>query len=352
MSNLKSFLDAGIISIDPVVTYSKRHPAALVGMAGACPELFLEKPSLHLISTTWALDDGTVRSFKSIFAEVSEKIPLATFIVLATTEIDAYRLSAAGVPSFVANPSIFIDEKIFRPMPPFDGSGYVFGAIYNARMEAYKRHELATRVDNLALVYDCGPDGKLSAKETEVRRLLPGARYLNHELGGGSYLRLNEPQIAQQLNRARCGLCLSAHEGEMRASMEYLLCGLPVVSTRSLGDRDRYFSEPFAIMVPDDQSQVADAVIEIGRRKLNKAAIRDHIGRIVHFERNAFLRALNRIIDERFGVRDLIGTVRPFIETSLYPDPAKPSWQRRFMRAAEALNVRYEQPARVLNPDS
>lgn len=204
------------------------------------------------MASSWVLHDWAIAEIAAEIKRVSQILPQASFLFLGTTEFDTYRLSAAGVPSFVACSSIFVDENVFRPLPPFDGSGFEFDAIYNARMEPYKRHELATRIENLALIYDCRFDGSASPFEASVREWLPNARYLNHELGKGRYLRLDKPTIANELNRARCGLCLSAEEGEMRASMEYLLAGLPIVSTKSLGDRDRYFANPYAIIAPDD----------------------------------------------------------------------------------------------------
>ena len=46
----------------------------------------------------------------------------------------------------------------------------------------------------------------------------------------------------------------------MFASIEYLLCGVPVVNTKNLGGRDELFPDFAAKTVPDTPEAVADAV--------------------------------------------------------------------------------------------
>jgi hypothetical protein len=46
----------------------------------------------------------------------------------------------------------------------------------------------------------------------------------------------------------------------MIASIEYLLCGIPVVSTRSQGGRERYLLPPFVEFVEAYPESVASAV--------------------------------------------------------------------------------------------
>jgi hypothetical protein len=76
-----------------------------------------------------------------------------------------------------------------------------------------------------------------AAYVNKIRSLLSQATWIN-ELEG-FYRQLEVREIPAWLNQARVGLCLSAYEGCMRASAEYLLCGLPIVSTPNIGGRDR-----------------------------------------------------------------------------------------------------------------
>jgi glycosyltransferase involved in cell wall biosynthesis len=340
MDGPNAFADAGILTLDPLITYSKRHTSRTpIGLAGGCPELFAGRTSLHIVGACWLLYDSDIADIAAHVRRLATILPQSHFVFLSTTDHDVYRLAAAGVPTILANASIFANGQVLRPLPPFDGSGMAYDAICNARFEPYKRHELARLVDNLALIYDNRFDGSESPTEKEIRALLPTARYLNHEFGGGQYKRLDKETIARENNRARCGLCLSRIEGYMTASIEYLLCGTPVVTTQSVGGRDRYFASPFAITVPDDPQAIADAVTEMGRRQLNKLAIRDHIGRIVEFERRNFLSVLNTVIGDLFGRRAQLASVQPFTNTYPFAEPDQDWFRARLQRVAAALGV-------------
>lgn len=61
--------------------------------------------------------------------------------------------------------------------------------------------------------------------------MLAHAHWFNHE--GSACEWLDSEELNRCLNQCRLGLCLSAVEGPMYASIEYLLAGLPVVSTES-----------------------------------------------------------------------------------------------------------------------
>ena len=229
---------------------------------------------------------------------------------MANDEYEAALLGGRGISTFVSTHVIFTDESVFRPYPPPAGLPRQFNAVYNARFETYKRHELARDIDGLMLVYAINGGGMPLAT---MQQMLPRAYFANHEQGGGIYHWLTRPAMAELSGAVTVGLCLSATEGAMRAAMEYLMCGLMVVSTASVGGRDRYLMPPYARIVGDDAGRVAAAVSELAAKPIAKAAIRDHIGRIVSFERRNFLSAANRLAKSQFGVDQLFKTVDPFM---------------------------------------
>ena len=61
----------------------------------------------------------------------------------------------------------------------------------------------------------------------------------------------------------------------MYASIEYLLCGVPIVTTPSLGGRHVFFDEENAFVVAPEAHAVATGVDEMVRRTLAPVAIRD-----------------------------------------------------------------------------
>ena len=133
----------------------------------------------------------------------------------------------------------------------------------------------------------------------------------------------------------------------MRASMEYLMCGVPVVSTHSIGGRDRYYQTPYAILVPDEAEAVRDAIGELRRRTLNKLAVRDHIGRIVEFERKNFLAAVNALARTHLGSARLFESLAPFITAQPFTEPEKDWSRRRLVPAAQALGVALPPPRAI-----
>jgi hypothetical protein len=332
-------LECGIVSTDPLVTFSKRHTPTPIGIAGGCSELFRSGPSLHLVSPCWALHPEDIAEIAAETKRLATVLPKARLVVLANTDMEGLRLSIAGAQAIVGNSTVFVDERIFKPMPAFDGSDAEFDAIYNARFEPYKRHELAKKTENLALIYDPQFDGSSSPLEPEIRKLLPHARFLNHEIGKGQHLRLSRETVAREVNRARVGLCLSDEEGSMRAAMEYLLCGLPIVTTRSAGGRDRYYHAPFVLVVRDDPDEVGAAVAELIARNLNKLQVREYIGRIVAFERRNLLAAINAIAREHFGISEMFTTPEPFIRAQPFTDPTSDWGREKIERAAKTLGI-------------
>ncbi len=303
----------GIISLDPLITYSRGGAGiAPYGLPGAYPELFRNRRALHFFGSPWSIEgreSAYVGGMKSLQAALGSNNLL---VFLAADDFEASLVSARGVPCFVGTHLMFTDENTFRPMPPPDGAR-LFDAVYNARPVRFKRHELAVDIDSLMLIYfEFGVDRE---EFPRFKRLLPNAFFANKELSGHDWQWLGPGKVAELLSRCRVGLCLSAKEGAMRAAMEYLLCGLCVVSTRSIGGRGRYLMPPYATIVDeDDPKAVSRAVSEMLERNIPKAAVRDQIGRILTFERHAFLETVTRIAQRHFDRDDFSLSIDPFVK--------------------------------------
>ena len=83
--------------------------------------------------------------------------------------------------------------------------------------------------------------------------------------------RVHFTSMYKELSRARVGLCLSEEEGAMFASIEYLLCGLPVVSTPNMGGRDFFFDEKFSQTVDPSEEAVRVGVEKMISLRLDPA---------------------------------------------------------------------------------
>ena len=139
------------------------------------------------------------------------------------------------------NAAIYINEHIYKPFT----QPKHYDAIYTGRLSSFKRHELAKDVERLMVV---SYGGNLHAFCPQLQHA-----QFNQEF-------LQPSELCKKINQSYAGLCLSAEEGIMLAAIEYLLCGIPVVSTPSKGGRDQFFNEKNSIIVPPESEAVAQAV--------------------------------------------------------------------------------------------
>ncbi|MBZ8138301.1 hypothetical protein CLD22_00100 [Rubrivivax gelatinosus] len=208
-----------------------------------------------------------------VLARHRRRFPEHRFVFLANNAAQTALFERLDIESVFVNQNCLANEALYRPLPD---ETKAFDAIHNATMAPYKRHELAAGVGSLAIVTYL--QSRHHDYFGETARRLAHARWLNF---GGRALRpdafaLMTPQeVNRQLARSRVGLCLSEVEGAMFASIEYLLAGLPVVSTPSHGGRDVFFDERFVEVVEPSAAAVAAAVERLLARSIEAQAVRD-----------------------------------------------------------------------------
>lgn len=96
-------------------------------------------------------------------------------------------------------------------------------------------------------------------------------------------------EINLLLAQSGVGLCLSAAEGAMLASIEYLFAGLSVVSTPSLGGRDYFFDDEFCIICAPDPRSVREAVEALLARNVPRDYVRAKTLARVNIERRRYI---------------------------------------------------------------
>jgi glycosyltransferase involved in cell wall biosynthesis len=299
-----------IASLDPLVTLTKREPHLPMGLAAGRPDLFADRKGLHLVGLTWSCESSSVvTEIATDYADAARTLPNSRFVILANTQVESVLLSQAGIPNMLANELMFVDERLSTVVAPPAPNLARFDAIYVARLVPFKRHELAASLPSLVLTH--GPPKPGEAER--VKGLLPRARFANFEGDAGSYAYLKDAEVVNLMNRAAVGLCLSASEGSMRVSMEYRLCGTPVVSTRSIGGRDRYLFGPHVRIVDDDADAVAAAVRDLRAQRFDRLAVREFVGRLLTFDRHCFLLNVNKLVERHFHVSDRFRSFAPFV---------------------------------------
>ncbi len=228
--------------------------------------------------------------------------PEHELVFLCNTREAHEELARRGVPSHFCSQYGMVDESLFRVNTSIQKE---FDAVYNAQMEPVKRHELATAVQRLALItYRIEVDPSYFGR---TRNQLSHAQWLNFD-PAGDYHWLSPEEVGRGLARSKVGLILSAAEGANYATVEYLLSGLPVVTTRSRGGRSVLYDDRYVKVVEDDPAAVAAGVPELIARKLDPEVVRSGtIARICE-HRKVFLGILQSYVDSRGGGLDLRAT--------------------------------------------
>ncbi|MGL5873057.1 MAG: glycosyltransferase [Xenococcaceae cyanobacterium] len=158
------------------------------------------------------------------------------------------------------NHNFYINEHLLKPLEQPKN----YDAVYTARLDPVKRHWLAKNIERL-FIATFGGDGNLHTFCPELQHAEFNQAFLPHT------------ELVKKYNQAYAGLCLSAIEGPMIASTEYLLCGIPVVSTPSKGGRDEFFNSQNSLVVPPESSAVAQAVEHWKKLQPDPQVIREGI---------------------------------------------------------------------------
>ena len=224
-----------------------------------------KKNDFFFVSLGWYFDEYLVSECNHIFEILA--LNKDRFYFMYNSFSDKTLFEYYGFKGEMINQNCFLDENLF--IPKFAEKKY--DAIYTARLSEFKRHYLAKDVVNLALV--------AGDTNTCLINNLPPHTYKNEK-------HLSPDEVIQKLAESRVGLILSEFEGACYASSEYLLCGLPVVSTRSSGGRDIWYNSYNSIICNPDENSVAEAVKNLASLNRDPNRIRSmHIALSKHFRK-------------------------------------------------------------------
>lgn len=254
-----------------------------------------DKPATVFVTLPFAHED--VRDVRRIVARLARRkreAPLHNFIVFCNTAVELELFRQFGVACYQISHNALINERPFAIAEP---ETVEFDAVYNAAFHPMKRHQLAAGIESLALIFaPWHSDPDFAPYIEQTRHLLGHAAFLNQPRPEDSYRFFGREELARQLSRARVGLCLSEVEGVMRASVEYLYLGLPVVSTFARGGRDVLFDSDFCAIVPPTPEAVAGAVKELVGRRLPRSYVRKRTWHKVAPQRERYIEAVMRAV--------------------------------------------------------
>jgi glycosyltransferase involved in cell wall biosynthesis len=168
--------------------------------------------------------------------------------------------------SYFISQNIHTSEKCFSIL---SGIQKEFDAVYTAQALSFKRIYLAKNIHNLYIITYFWPLVVNEKGEWDLYSFEPRVKH-----AAFNKTTLNQQEINIILNKSFCGLALSKREDAMFGSMEYLLAGIPIVSTKSIGGRDVFFDERFVKIVEANPNSIADAVIEFKNKNIDPNYIR------------------------------------------------------------------------------
>ena len=293
------YVPAAVLNGTPLVSYSGIVPSALLGVASLLGPRMWMRRACFLVSPTWSIDDRSVAYWLRRHAVLHRVAhPLHSVVFVCNTEDETRRMRSLGEAAFTHNKTTHVSDQIFRPL---ECEPVEFDAIYNAQLAPWKRHELSVSIPRCGFLFYRGID---STSESEARLIAdhmaaaPGHEFINDIDSDGAPIRLSPEEVNRQLNRASVGLCLSAEEGAMFACAEYLLSGLPVVTTPNTGGRDFYLDDEICITVPADPREIAAAVSGLKARNIPREYVRKRALERIAAERTRFVSLINELYAE------------------------------------------------------
>lgn len=296
-------LRGGVIGFGPVRVMSVDPPVFLCGipydqfqgLAPAFGKRYPGRPAGFLVVPTWSIETPELAAtIARTYRWHQDRHPAHRLRYLCNSPGEARLLQERGVPSELLNHKLTVSDDVFCPLP---GVPVEFDAIYNARFVDGKRHWLAAQVPTVAYVtYAESHEGRQREFADLAPRYLRPGHVLVNELVDELPVRLPHADVNRALARASTGLLLSEVEGASYAAVEYLLSGLPVVSTPSVGGRDAFFDPEFCLVCEPTPGAVRAAVAELIARQVPREYVRQRTLDKVEEQRQ---RLLERVDDLR-----------------------------------------------------
>ena len=138
------FRPAAILSFDPPIFYSGIAFEENIGIAPAFAKIYGDLPAAFLIYPCWTIDeDYRARCVIEAAKAHQQEHPAHELVFLCNTAGERDRLQAAGLEAHLLNKNFTVSDRIFRPLT---NAKIEFDAVYNARFDPRKRHELASKI--------------------------------------------------------------------------------------------------------------------------------------------------------------------------------------------------------------
>ena len=244
----------------------------------------IRKTDFFFVYCGWHHDQWFLSQARDTLASLGLSRDRFFYLFNSPEEMDIFRDGCFD--GDLINHNAWLDEN--DTMKPMDNEK-IYDAIYVGRRSKFKRHVLASSVKNLAIVAGRNHGNDISD--------IPPVAFINER-------HLKPSEVCGLINQSNCGLLLSAVEGACFASSEYLLCGIPVVSTHSKGGREVWYNEYNSIVCDPHPKQIADAVEYFKAHPRDPEVIRSNHIEEASKHRLRFIEAFGRVLNQH-GVHGL-----------------------------------------------
>jgi len=262
------------------------------------------KRDIHIICGLWWSIEHPKQLCKLMFILLKNRIlyPRIKVSILCNTQREHKLLRLFRIDSIYCNHNCFIDENVFTILP---GIPKKYNAVYNAVLNEFKRHALVSDIPGKVAFVTYRFEN--TAYKRYLDETLKNIVWLNYSPGREPVF-LENRELVEIYNESYTGLALSSAEGAMYASCEYLLSGIPVVSTKSKGGRDVFFDDYNSIFVDAVPGQISLAVGQLTAANKDPMAIRTAVISRMKEHRQRFVKHINRLLRTKGFQHDIADT--------------------------------------------
>lgn len=159
-----------------------------------------------------------------------------------------------------------------------------YDLVISSRPASYKRIELLKKASNIfKTIWLTG------AVEDDIPDIIKSDKIL----------RVYQKDMHKYINKAKVGVILSEFEGSCLASTEYLMCGIPVISTKTFSGRSLYYNSYNSIICEPTEESVLEAcstmLDRLKKGQIDSNKIRNDCLAVSREERNRLTNYLNYI---------------------------------------------------------
>lgn len=247
----------------------------------------IPKKSIIFVTPSWYNSPKTIR--------IANSNPTYNIVIMANSE-EEKKLLQKNVQCDVifCNQNAFLNENNFN----IDYNNEIkYDLVVDSCFTLYKNVNICNKISNTIHIGYIKPTRPL---------LIPTFGTLANYDTFNRYKKLNKKLICNIYNQSYVAGIFSLEEGACFASTQYLLAGLPVISTKSIGGRDIWYNSNNSIICENNENDCYKC-FQIAKEKLingefNRINIRNNTVELMNKHRNIFIECLINKLKQLFDL--------------------------------------------------